>query len=249
MYLSRLILDPKNRAVHRAMADCQQLHRTVLSAFPDLNRPGTDAREQFGVLHRLDINPRTGTITLLVQSCEKPEWSHLPHGYLFNDNFTENPAYKSIDEQYNSIRDGDILVFRLRANPTKKVGTTSKSDIEAGKQKSNGRRVPVKGETAQIEWLKRKASQSGFEVLAVKTSKEVTDSIALDEGTVYGSYSYSGKQEDKVEGWKNDLSFTSVLYEGRLKIIKKELFINVIKSGIGSGKAYGFGLLSIARPR
>lgn len=247
MYLSRLILDPKNRAVRKDMADCQQLHRTVLSAFPNLNKSGTDAREQFGVLHRLETNPRTGTIMLLVQSGEKPDWSSLQSGYLLNDSSFENPACKSIDDQYNRLSNGDILIFRLRANPTKKVGTTSKSDLETGKQKSNGHRLPVKGEIAQIEWLKRKASKSGFEVLAIKASNEVADSIALGEGTIYGSNSQRGRQEDEAEGIRNDLSFASVLYEGRLKIINKENFLTALQSGIGSGKAYGFGLLSIAR--
>lgn len=249
MYLSRLILDPKNRAVRRDMADCQQLHKTVLCAFPDINKLGTDARGEFGVLHRMDIHPRTGTIMLLVQSCEKPDWAHLPPGYMLIDSSFENPACKPIDEQYNSVYNGDVLAFRLRANPTKKIGTTSKSDREKGKQKSNGHRVPVSGEEAQIEWIKRKASQNGFEVQAVKASEDVIDAIALDEGIIHGGNSFKGRQDKIAEGMKNNLSFASVTYEGRLKIVDKELFIKAIKSGIGSGKAYGFGLLSIAPAR
>ena len=38
VYLSRLVLDPRVRAVRRGLADCAQLHRTVMSAFPDLER-------------------------------------------------------------------------------------------------------------------------------------------------------------------------------------------------------------------
>ncbi len=249
MYLSRLILDPKNRAVRRDMADCQQLHKTVLCAFPDINKPDTGARGKFGVLHRLDVHPRTGIIMLLVQSFGKPDWSHLPPGYLLMDSSFENPACKPVDEQYYNLCNGDVLAFRIRANPTKKIGTTSKSDREKGKVKSNGRRVPVHGEEAQIEWIKRKASQNGFEVQSVKTSEDVIDAIALDEGMVHGGNTFKGRQNKTVEGLKNNLSFASVTYEGRLKIVDKELFIKAIKSGIGSGKAYGFGLLSIAPAR
>jgi CRISPR system Cascade subunit CasE len=42
------------------------------------------------------------------------------------------------------------------------------------------------------------------------------------------------------------LSFGSVLFEGRLKVTDKEKFLDVLYAGIGTGKAYGFGLLSIA---
>jgi CRISPR system Cascade subunit CasE len=228
------------------MADCQQLHKTVLCAFPDINKPNTDAREKFGVLHRLDIHPRTGAIMLLVQSFEKPDWSYIPPGYLLMDSSFENPACKPVDERYNSICKGDMFAFRIRANPTKKIGTTSKSDREKGKIKSNGRRVPIHGEEAQIEWITRKALQNGFEVKSVKISKDIIDAIALDEGIIHGGNSYKGKQDKITEGVKNNLSFASVTYEGRLEIVDKELFTKAITSGIGSGKAYGFGLLSIA---
>ncbi|MBX5446264.1 type I-E CRISPR-associated protein Cas6/Cse3/CasE, partial [Sphaerobacter sp.] len=33
MYLSRLILNPRSRDVRRDLADCQQLHRSVMSGF------------------------------------------------------------------------------------------------------------------------------------------------------------------------------------------------------------------------
>jgi len=142
MYLSRLILDTKSRSVRRDMSDCQQMHRTILSAFPDLGLKGIDARQQFGVLHRLDAS-RAGVPVLLVQSNEKPDWSRLPAGYLIEDISMENPVCKCIDEQYGKIVAGDIFAFRIRANPTKKVGTTKKSDVAAGKQKDNGTRKPL----------------------------------------------------------------------------------------------------------
>ena len=58
MYLSRLILNPRSRAVRRELADCQELHRTIMAGFPDVPSDG-DARSQLGVLYRLDIHPRT----------------------------------------------------------------------------------------------------------------------------------------------------------------------------------------------
>jgi len=42
------------------------------------------------------------------------------------------------------------------------------------------------------------------------------------------------------------MTFGSVLFEGRLTIDDVEKFRETLAIGIGSGKAYGFGLLSIA---
>lgn len=70
--------------------------------------------------------------------------------------------------------------------------------------------------------------------------------------------------ENKIIGWHKDrnasplqvpnnneplkLTFGSVLFEGVLEITDAERFQKTLQAGIGSGKAYGFGLLSIARP-
>lgn len=249
MYLSRLKLDRKSRNVRRDIGDCQHLHRTVLSAFPDLGG-NADVRQQFGVLHRIDVS-RDGIPVLLVQSMEKPDWSKVPAEYLLED-----PACKSIDEQYGNIATGDIFAFRLRANPTKKTGTTKKSDIAAGKQKYNGTRVPLHGEDAQVKWLMRKSLGGGFELLQVKITSRLADPEAyqqhgpLSDATVndeglWRSKSLKGHQKDDA-GKINDLSLASVLFEGRLRVTDKDRFLETIKKGIGPGKAYGFGLLSIA---
>jgi CRISPR system Cascade subunit CasE len=45
------------------------------------------------------------------------------------------------------------------------------------------------------------------------------------------------------------MTFGTVLFEGLLRVTDVERFRTTLASGIGSGKAYGFGLLSIAAPR
>ncbi len=42
------------------------------------------------------------------------------------------------------------------------------------------------------------------------------------------------------------LTFASVLFDGDLVVLDKMLFLEALSGGIGTGKAYGFGLLSIA---
>ena len=41
----------------------------------------------------------------------------------------------------------------------------------------------------------------------------------------------------------------AVLFEGRLEVTDRTMFLEALRGGIGSGKAFGFGLLSVASIR
>jgi CRISPR system Cascade subunit CasE len=114
MYLSRLILNPRNRRVQKEVAQPYQMHRSLMGAFSDNLKPGDDR-----VLFRLET-ARTGALTLLVQSLTLPDWSWLAEpnarGYLLPVD-KPNPAVKSFDI---NLAIGQVLAFRLRANPTVK---------------------------------------------------------------------------------------------------------------------------------
>ena len=53
---------------------------------------------------------------------------------------------------------------------------------------------------------------------------------------------------DRVTGRRDGqrLSFGSVVFDGRLEVTDADSFREVLANGIGSGKAFGFGLLSVA---
>lgn len=218
MYLTRLTLNPRSRQVQRELADPYQMHRTVLSAFP------VQLNNQERVLYRLEQDNHTGLLNLLVQSQGLPEWRHLPahnKDYLLPDTELpagwQNPAVK----QYNpKLQPGQMLAFRLRANPT------VKKDREGETQ---GRRVGLYKEAEQINWLQRKISNSGGELIIVQIS-----------------------QKDKLIGYqfresqKRNLTFFSIQFEGTLKVINPAQLVEAIMHGIGSGKGFGFGLLSLA---
>jgi CRISPR system Cascade subunit CasE len=119
VYLSRLILNLRSRAVQNDLVNCQGLHRTLLSAFPDKGIGAGGARRTYGLLYRLEEDQRTTRPVLYAQSSEKPDWSALPDGYLLETD--ENPACKAIDRQYEGLRAGKVLSFKLKANPTRKV--------------------------------------------------------------------------------------------------------------------------------
>jgi CRISPR system Cascade subunit CasE len=237
-YLSRLILDPLRRPVRRDLGDAYQLHRTILRAFPQVPE-GASAREHFGLLYRAEPYDRQpNLIRVLVQSALAPDWSELPDQYLGpSPDERPNPAVRVIDEAYEQIANGMQLTFRLRANPTKRIGA---NNTEQGEQ-WRGKRVELRRENEQLDWLARKGAAGGFRLLGVRTQPEVR---AVQAANL-----------EKVRGWRPSregadampLRFGAVLFNGQLEVTDRDAFVGVLEHGIGSGKAFGFGLLSIAQ--
>lgn len=221
MYLSLLRLNPASAAVQRDLRDVQGLHRTIMKAYPDVLDPEVEARAYYGVLHRLEVSRSVGGILLYVQSRVEPNWNALPEGYLDTVDGLANPAVKRVAEVYAGIREGRVLRFRLRANPTRKIDTKSAPDGS----RRNGRRVPLVGVEEQIGWLARKAEDHGFELLQATIARAGSPEL--------------------VKSYATGRTFQGVLFEGRLVVRDPQRFQEALAAGIGSGKAYGFGLLSV----
>lgn len=94
--------------------------------------------------------------------------------------------------------------------------------------KIDGRRLGIFSEQKQMDWLLRKALDGGF---------ELQNAVIIPKGFVNGS----------KEGVPGNIKLYGVHYEGLLMVKNPELFMETVKSGIGSAKGFGFGLLSLAR--
>ena len=126
---------------------------------------------------------------------------------------------RSYDSLLERIEDGSTWQFRLCANPT------------YSKTKPNGRGTVCAHSTVehQCRWLKEQAQKHGF-------------ALADDEFTVVHSqwYTFSKSTGDKVK-------LLSVTYEGLLSVTDAESFREALTQGIGRGKAYGMGLMTLIR--
>ena len=242
MYFSRLILNPHSRWVQRELANPYELHRTLLRAFPENSfHRERDDHECAGVLYRLDMLSPHNDFVLLVQSQMVPDWSflldHGPADYLLRtDPFgEENPAVKA---RTLAFRPGQMLNFRLRANPTKRLGKTA--------QTNSGKRVGLYTADQQTTWLQRKADQHGFLLRRVQISqderikREQTIPVRVQPNS--DAASISTEQAKK----RQKLELFSVQFDGILQVTDPDRFLTAIQAGIGSGKAFGFGLLSVA---
>ncbi|MCX7599827.1 MAG: type I-E CRISPR-associated protein Cas6/Cse3/CasE [Armatimonadetes bacterium] len=211
MYLSRLILNPRCNQVQRELADLYQLHRTLLRAFPE-RLPQSER-----VLFRVDVDRRTGVPTVLVQSQSQPDWSFLadrPDYLLRVPPPLENPAWKPY---HPSVGVGQLLQFRLRANPT---------------FRRNNKRLAWLREEDQRAWLDRQAERSGFRLLQL---------TVIPQGMATAT-----KYDDSH---RHNLRHFAVVFEGVLQVTEPDAFLVAIARGIGAGKAFGFGLLSVAPAR
>ncbi|MFW9877906.1 MAG: type I-E CRISPR-associated protein Cas6/Cse3/CasE [Candidatus Thorarchaeota archaeon] len=252
MFLSRLTLNPYNWHVRRDLSNCHEMHRTILSGFPeDIKRHNGGVRANFNILYRLTISTRVSALRILVQSAVKPDWSNLPKEYLLYNQGRNNPEIKDISSVLKMLKENLVIRFRLMANPTKKI---------------NGQRIPIYGYEGRIKWLERKGIQYGFNLIQVKINKdilyeryaEIINQLKIETNDDYISTDVITHNSIKVIGWKmkeksgkseqkkHRLTFEGVFFDGYLKITEKDKFIDGLKTGIGSGKSYGFGLLSIA---
>lgn len=130
----------------------------------------------------------------------------------------EVPEVKAFDIQSTF---GEMFYFRLVANPTvrRKQATEEK-----------GKRVGIYDSDDQEVWLKRKAEGGGFEVLALRLR---------DLGVIESRKHASGRTYT--------MKHQAVQFEGGLRVRDPDLFRRTVIKGVGSAKAFGFGLLSLAK--
>lgn len=234
LYLSRLYLNHRSRAVMKDVADPRMLHKTISGCFPAIE--GQQDRSQheretprnaFSILHRLERGPVC--FVLYVQSTAKPEWSRLTPGYA------DSLGVKSVNGLYSNIANGMRLVFRLAANPTKRAG---KTDTGNAKYRDNKRRrIDIRDEEGRIRWLERKGAECGFSLCRVSTKPEVTSVDAVPRPAVTFRHD-AGR-----------VTLGSAVFDGVLEVTDADAFRQAVINGIGTGKAYGFGLMSIAPAR
>ena len=155
---------------------------------------------------------------LLILSEDRPELSHIREQFGYPG---EPDEIKTFDSLLGRIENGSVWHFRLKANPTHTVK-------QAGEDR--GRVVAHVSEKYEMEWLHRRAEQNGFAVLT--------------EGScVVGA----GWKIFNKTGQRSRIRLKEVTFEGILRVEDRDLFCNALVNGIGRGKAYGMGMITVMR--
>lgn len=237
MYLSRVTLNARSRDTRRWLSDRHQMHRVVMSGFPDLS-DGTP-RAQMGILFRVEPMLEPPYIAVLVQSRIEPVW------HIESDAIVAIDPPMPLGPLLTSAEAGSRYRFRLRANPTRRVhkrallaADPNRSRAAPEKTGAAGKRVELRREEDQLAWLAGRGDHSGFVLVTARllpADREVPAVAAAPVEKLSGKNFHGGQ-----------LSFGTILFEGVLEVTEADRFREAIALGIGPAKAYGCGLLSIA---
>lgn len=169
MFLTKLTINVRSREFRRDCANIHDMHRTVMSAYPDVDDPS--ARQAHGVLWRLDSTQ--GGFVQYVQSRTEPDWGKLPSGHLLV------PAeVRPLRPVLDAVAPGRKLAFRVVANPTMCDSKTRK-------------RLPHRTPEKQVEWLIRQGERFGFVIPA--TGNGQPDVAPSPSSTLVGQKRDQGK--------------------------------------------------------
>lgn len=227
MYLSKLLLNPRDEQAGLDLASPYDLHRTLGRVFPEAETQ--HYRSECDVLFRIEDAQPLG-VPVLMQSSVEPDWTQLPEGYALR---TEGPKHVAL-----SLRQDQICRFRFVGNPTiRRMSSKVK----------NARRIPLvhaspnkKGYPTYFDWLERQADRCGFKVLEVK---DAPFRLAQRRGRA------RAMDETPLNPDKPELPLFGVRFDGVLRVTQPEKLLNAVRKGIGPAKAFGFGLLSLAPAR
>lgn len=183
-----------------------------------LPKPASEGERR--LLFRVD--PTDDGPVVLVQSSVEPDWGALE---LAPRALREPPASK--EYVLNFVKD-QRMAFRLLTRPSiRKSGDFGPKPN--GKRKP-GPRLDCRDDEERLEWLRWKAGDNGF----------VVESVGL---TILSVPAVKSDRDIRNKGG----SFTAACFDGVLVVTDPEKLREAVRNGIGPQKAYGFGLLSLAR--
>jgi CRISPR system Cascade subunit CasE len=245
LFLSRLLLNRRSRQVMAEMAHPYEMHRTLMRGFPlATDDTMSKARDEYGVLFRADVDGLLGVVKVYVQSRIQPNWSFLTRldDYLCADMELPEHECKDIMPACRKIRSGQVLSFRLRANPTKRIARQG--------DPMKGKRIALARDDERIDWLVRKGQAmgdgvpGGFQLLTNEVEDVNGEVRLVPRVSVCCEGRKTGRKRHAAR--RHATTHVSVLFDGLLRVTDTSAFLETLVRGIGPGKAFGFGLLSVA---
>jgi CRISPR system Cascade subunit CasE len=222
---TRILLNPQKRGGRRLLTDPQAMHAAVRSCFPpDLDE--SDARILWRVDHREHEH------VLYIVGPEAPERDVIVDQAGWASRPGETADYRPL---LDSLRTGHERAFRLTANPVRSL------PADGGKR---GRVVPHVTPAQQVGWLVDKAPTLGFEVR--RRSEAVDQDVQVPDVVVDRRQDLSFARRDATQGARR-VTLRTARFEGTLRVTDAGLLRAALTKGIGRGKAYGCGLLTLAR--
>ncbi|WP_125573781.1 type I-E CRISPR-associated protein Cas6/Cse3/CasE [Levilactobacillus huananensis] len=219
MYLSRVEIDVNNRAKTKDLTHLGAYHNWVEQSFPQEIEAGQRTR------HLWRVDQLGGKKYLLVLSESAPDLDQLATYGVAKTAMT-----KSYDRFLDSIHEGQILQFRLTANPTYSI-------IKPGQKQ--GRVVPHITVAQQRGWLVQRAEKAGFQIV----KQESADSDDQDTTLAFDIVNREWPMLHRKAG--RGVRLSRVTFEGLLRVADADEFKQTLTKGLGREKAFGMGLMTV----
>lgn len=248
MFLSQLLINPGShpdapRPGIDWIKQTYRVHQRLWMAFPDKERLDSDPyflgtwdtgkkvsgeRMESGFLYRIEPDP---PLRILVQSAKPPHWD-----YAFQNAkrlLAAEPQVREIEPVYTSKAEYRfrIVMLMVKRVTTKLEGGVKKSrevPIQCVRQTDSGL-VPDPHRTAWRERLSLAASRHGFTAEDTVLNVQPVTNLCM-----------------KPEPNKVAQRYNAAMFEGVLKCDDPAKLTDAVCRGIGRGKAFGMGLLSLA---
>ncbi|GAB2790285.1 type I-E CRISPR-associated protein Cas6/Cse3/CasE [Streptomyces daliensis] len=245
MYLTHFRINTPRHGARFLLSSPQRWHAAVLASFPGLPPdPGVRPR----ILWRLDHNARADVHAYIV-SPDRPDLTHLVEQAGW-PSLAEpgNPGWETLHYRpfLGRLAKGDRWAFRLTANP---VHSIRRKDGEPTK------RTAHVSPRHQLGWLLERQTRHGF-MLLPGVVPDAQDPLERYAAIVHGrrDLSFRKRPDDPAPGTgpkgkgrrSGPVSLVTAVFSGRLEVTDPDALRNALTQGIGRGKAYGCGLLTLA---
>ncbi|MGW5122065.1 type I-E CRISPR-associated protein Cas6/Cse3/CasE [Streptomyces noursei] len=237
MYLTRAYLNPRRQGAIKLLGNSRALHALIMGCFPD-QPPTPPDQTPPRTLWRLDpddvrrpvlwtVSPTRPDYTQLIEdagwpAAQTPQWESKPYTPLLD-----------------RIETGQRYAFRLTASPTYRTASPAHDQ--------RGRRLPHTTARHQLRWLVDKAPTHGFTIPAAGTPDDLgpDGEVPLQVQLRHRGKNTFGKRDHKDNPIR--VALTTATYEGALDVTDPQALRALLTTGIGQGRAYGCGLLTLAR--
>lgn len=243
MFFTRFPVNKTLRSARRLLGNPYAMHAAITGSFPPAQM---ENRGEGRLLWRLD-DQVDGSLVLYIVSPTEPSLVGLDEQMGWPD-LEPQWGTRSYDRYLEQIRNGQRYAFRLVANPV-----VSRSGIRGAQGRS--KRIPHLTATQQAAWLIGKDAYPGLEAevpeLFMQQEKNRAERngfrVAIDKRTGEPRLLVSDIRTMTFRQGRDGrrITLAKARYDGLLEVTDADALRHALVYGIGHGKGFGCGMLTI----
>ncbi|MFF3544741.1 type I-E CRISPR-associated protein Cas6/Cse3/CasE [Streptomyces platensis] len=220
--LTHIHLNQTSTRVRKDLGDATRLHRTVMLLAPD--HLGDHPRQEAGLLFRLEHATLHTPPTLLVQTHQPPNLNRLPTNY-------GTAQSRDLTPMLHHLTPGRRVRYRITANASTARRVLANHQPAPGKHQ---RKITALHGDDALAWWHRRATSAGLTLTSA-------DHIPVPAATTP-----SKDPNTHTDKRRQGLLHALTRFDGLATITNPDQLRHALLTGIGRGKPYGAGLLSLA---